>query len=325
MSQQDLIDRIVASLNEAAFDDARWPATSALIDEACRMKGNMLVHGEGRTQDDVEIFLARFCYRGQRHHEWEREYFRVYHPMDQLFLGTHLGPRWLVDRDTDLSVLASARQRWLGTVPDNRELGARLEVGHRVSQSVTVSGRAAWHGRRYRTRTALDGPVWDASLRGAWVITPTVRADLSLGYGRERPRRERERNSSRWLGVGVGVILPFGFTVSGGGDVRWTNYEPGWHPFVPDGGARNDRTHSLRASVHNRAFTLMGFSPALVVVREERATNAQAHDYERTRESFASCSSSENAPMILLEDWPLLLILVCGLLIVGMMVIFRLL
>ena len=43
------------------------------------------------------------------------------------------------------------------------------------------------------------------------------------------------------------------------------------------------RTHSLRASVHNRAFTLYGFSPELVVVREERATNAQLYDYERTR------------------------------------------
>ena len=31
------------------------------------------------------------------------------------------------------------------------------------------------------------------------------------------------------------------------------------------------------------------------------------------------------APMILLDDWPLLLIVVCGLLIVGMVVIFRLL
>ena len=202
---------------------------------------------------------------------------------DQLFLGTHLGPRWLVDRDTEVSLLASARQRWVGTVPDNRALGARLEVGHRVSQSVTVSGRASWHGRRYRTRTALDGPVWDASLRGVWVITPTVRADLSLGYGRERPRRERERNRSRWLGAGVDVILPLGFSVGGGGEVRWTDYGPGWRPFVPDNGARADRTRSLRASVHNRAFTLMGFSPALVVVREERATNAQAHDYERTR------------------------------------------
>ena len=123
----------------------------------------------------------------------------------------------------------------------------------------------------------------DASLRGVWVITPTVRADLSLGYGRERPQRTRARNESRWLGAGVDVILPLGFTVGGGGDVRWTDYETGWFPHTPPGENRADRTHSLRASVHNRAFTLLGFSPELVVVREERETNAQAHDYERTR------------------------------------------
>ena len=152
---------------------------------------------------------------------------------DQLFLAAHLGPRWLVDRETEVSLLASAQQRWLGTVKDHHALGARLEVGHRLSQSVTVSGRAAWHARRYRTRTTLDGPVVDASLRGAWVVTPTVRADLSLGYGRERPQRTRARNESRWLGAGVDVILPFGFTVGGGGDVRWTDYEAGWGRHVP--------------------------------------------------------------------------------------------
>ena len=202
---------------------------------------------------------------------------------DQLFLGTHLGPRWLVDNDTSLSVLASARQRWTGTAPNNRELGVRFEAGHRVSGSVTVSGQASWHERRYRTQTHLDGPNWDASLRGVWVVSPTVRADLSLGYGRERPRSRPNRNDSRWLGAGVDVILPLGFTVGAGGDVRWTDYGRGWAPFVRDGGAREDRTHSLRASVHHRAFTLFGFSPELVVVREERKTNAQLHDYERTR------------------------------------------
>ena len=204
---------------------------------------------------------------------------------DQFFLAAHLGPRWLVDRATSLSLLASARQRWLGTVPDNRELGARLEVGHRVSQSVTVSGQASWHGRRYRTaaRSYLDGPVCDASLSGAWVVTPTVRTNLSLGYGRERPRFERDRNSSRWLGAGVSVILPLGFSVGGGGEVRWTDYGRGWGLHIPDGSAREDRTRSLHASVHHRAFTLYGFSPELVVVREERATNAQLYDYERTR------------------------------------------
>ena len=83
MSQQDAFDRIVAALHDAAFDDARWSATSALIDDACRAKGNMLVFGDGQSQGDVEIFMTRFCYRGQRDEEAEREYFRVYYPRDE--------------------------------------------------------------------------------------------------------------------------------------------------------------------------------------------------------------------------------------------------
>ena len=205
---------------------------------------------------------------------------------DQLYLGTHLGPRWLVDRATSLSLLASARRRWLGTVPDSRDLGTRLEVGRRMSPRVTLFGQASWHGRRYRTRARsyLNGPVLDASLRGAWVVTPTVRAELSGGYGRERPRVMRQRNRSRWLGTGVSVILPEGFTVGGGGEIRWTNYNGNWWPFTRAfGEARDDRTRSLRASVHNRGITVGGFSPELVLVHEERTTNAQLHDYERTR------------------------------------------
>ena len=202
---------------------------------------------------------------------------------DQLFLGTHLGPRWLMDKSTEGSLLASARQRWIGTAPDNRELGARLEVGRRVSPRATVSGRASWHDRSYRTRDYLDGPVMDASLRGFWVVMPTVRAELSAGYGRERPEQERARNRSRWLGAGVTVILPAGFTVGGGGEVRWTDFEDAWFPHTPTGEKRADRTRSVHLSIHNRAFTLYGFSPELVAVYEERDTNAQLYDYERTR------------------------------------------
>ena len=83
MSQQDPFDRIVAALHDAALDDARWEAASALIDDACGAKGNMLVFGEGRSQEDAEIYMARLCYRGQRHEEWERRYFADYYPRDE--------------------------------------------------------------------------------------------------------------------------------------------------------------------------------------------------------------------------------------------------
>ena len=83
MSQQDALDRIVGALHDAALDESRWPAASALIDEACRTKGNMLVFGDGQRLDDGAILMARFCYRGQRDEAGEREYFRDYYARDE--------------------------------------------------------------------------------------------------------------------------------------------------------------------------------------------------------------------------------------------------
>ena len=93
----------------------------------------------------------------------------------------------------------------------------------------------------------------------------------------------RERHERYRAGGAVSVILPRGFTVGGGGEYRWTDYEAGWFPHVPDGGAREDRTWSARASVYNRGITLYGFSPEVSVVHEVRKSNAQLYDYERTR------------------------------------------
>ena len=76
-------ERILGSLHAGVLDDTRWPGTSALIDEFCGAKGNFLIFGDGAAQDDVDILFARFCYRGQRHAELERQYFEVYHAVDE--------------------------------------------------------------------------------------------------------------------------------------------------------------------------------------------------------------------------------------------------
>ena len=82
MNPQDAFDRILVSLHDAMLDDAHWPATSALVDKACRIKGNMLVFGKRRPDGDVQVFLARFCHRGERRQDWERLYYEVYHALD---------------------------------------------------------------------------------------------------------------------------------------------------------------------------------------------------------------------------------------------------
>ena len=83
MSPYDTFERILASLHEATLDDVQWLATASLIDEACRTTGNMLVFGERHPDDEVDIYLTRFCHRGQRRQDWERQYYQAYHPWDE--------------------------------------------------------------------------------------------------------------------------------------------------------------------------------------------------------------------------------------------------
>ena len=82
MTYQDAFERIMASVHVAMLDDTRWPATSALIDEACGLKGNALWVGEGPV-DDRRVLACGSYYRGLRRTDLEREYLEVYHPINE--------------------------------------------------------------------------------------------------------------------------------------------------------------------------------------------------------------------------------------------------
>ena len=202
--------------------------------------------------------------------------------LDRMTVAGHLGPRWLATRTTEASLLASVRQQWQADEPDHRDLGLRAEVRQRLSRRTTATVHASRHERRYDERTNLDGPVTDISLGASWAATPTLRIDAAVGWGRERPESKTHRHSRRWVQTGFTTSLPWGFTLGGSGALRWTDYEGNWFPFTTDGSARSDLIRNLRVSVHNRGFTLGGFSPQLSLVHETRTSNAQLHDYERT-------------------------------------------
>ena len=202
---------------------------------------------------------------------------------DRTAAGLHLGPRVLIDPLTEASVLATASQEWSAGQRTNHSVGSRLELRRRLSRQVTAQVHASWQERDYRASDNLDGPLTAFSLGGSWVVSPTVQVDAGVGYSQERPEAEQWRNAARWMRAGISVALPYGFTVGGSGQYRWTDYEGNWFPFVPDGSAREDETRILRLSVLNRSVTVFGFSPQLVFVNEERTSNAQLYDYQRNR------------------------------------------
>ena len=134
MSEQPAFERILASLYDAVIDDARWPATSALIDEACGITGNDLMVGEGPKDDVRARFVGVYC-RGQRREDLEREYLQNYHPTDERV------PRF--------------RQ-----LPDSRLAHvAELYTAEELKTSPTYNEALARAGQQDGVNTRLDGPV----------------------------------------------------------------------------------------------------------------------------------------------------------------------
>ena len=201
---------------------------------------------------------------------------------DRMTVAGHVGPRWLIGRGTEASLLASVRQHWIADEADHRDIGARTELRHRLSRRTTGHVTLSRHERRYEERDRLDGPVTDLSLGVGWVASPTIRIDAAVGWGKDRPETERYRNERRWMRLAATAALPLGFTVGASGTLRWTEYEGDWFPFTEDGSPRSDITRHLRVFAHNRGFTVGGFSPQVSLVREDRTSTAQLHDYERT-------------------------------------------
>ena len=83
MSEWEAFERILASLHDAAFEPSRWSSATALIDEALRAHGSSMVFGDGESDENIRIYFAWSFFRGQRHRDIEREYFKTYYRQDE--------------------------------------------------------------------------------------------------------------------------------------------------------------------------------------------------------------------------------------------------
>ena len=83
MSEREAFDRILASLHEVALDPTHWSTATALIDDTLRAHGSSMAFGDGRSEEDIQIYFAWEFFRGQRHRELKRDYFENYYALDE--------------------------------------------------------------------------------------------------------------------------------------------------------------------------------------------------------------------------------------------------
>ena len=169
MNPPDIFDRILLSMHDAMLDDAHWPATSSLIDEACGIRGNALVIGRGQSQKDADIFFSRFCYRGERRPDRERWYFELYYPGDERI------PR--------IAQLSDGKLVHIPTLYTERELKTSAAYNEALPRGRYQNG----------LNVRLDGPqassiVWtlaDATKSGGWQSAQIAMVERLLPHIRQ--------------------------------------------------------------------------------------------------------------------------------------------
>ena len=137
MSRQEEFDGVVAGIHEAIFDEDRWVSVSAMIDEACGMKGNHLMVVD-EIGADAEIIHGKLIYRGVHAKELERRGLEDYFWRDPRI------PRMfeLPDaRATPMSSLYSERE--LRTVPAYNEMLRMAEA--RNGLNIRMDGAGGLH------------------------------------------------------------------------------------------------------------------------------------------------------------------------------------
>ena len=121
------------------------------------------------------------------------------------------GPRWLVDADSDVSLLASVRRLWRAGAPDFDEHGIRIETSRRLTQRMTAGVQVSRHTRSRRLSTGLDGPVMDVTVQAGFVALPDCPAQRRRGLGARTAGCRRGEALPPYAAVGaarVSVDLP---------------------------------------------------------------------------------------------------------------------
>ena len=172
MDEQDAFQRILASLYGAMLDDAGWPATSALIDDACGVTGNTIMVGEGPKDDVRALFVGAYC-RGQRREDQERDYLENYHPTDERV------PRFRQLPDGRLvHVKDQYTAEELKTSPTYNELLRRTRYQNGLS--VRLDGPDGCH-ITWGLRDPVDSDGWDSSrVEMVTALLPHIRQFVSV-------------------------------------------------------------------------------------------------------------------------------------------------
>lgn len=128
MKDEATFGRVLASLQEAALDPARWPGFSAAVDEALGVHGSSMLFGGGESSEDARIAFQWTCTRGQRRHDLEELYYGTYYPLDERVPLLRHAPDGRLYHNTELFTERELKTSPVYDVFSNKNCGDAVNV-----------------------------------------------------------------------------------------------------------------------------------------------------------------------------------------------------
>ncbi len=134
------------------------------MDEACGANGNIVVIGDEGAAGEVEISLARICFRGRRSAYWERRYFEQFYRSDERIPRLRQLPH---GRLVDVRSLYTACERKRSRAY-REQVRAGVEQGLNMRLTLPDGGKVTW-----QVGNPTDGDGWGSDqLRAVEALQP---------------------------------------------------------------------------------------------------------------------------------------------------------
>ncbi|HMO06478.1 MAG TPA: surface lipoprotein assembly modifier [Paracoccaceae bacterium] len=160
-----------------------------------------------------------------------------------------------------------------------RQAGLGLAVEHLASQRLRFTASAEWQAQDHPDEPFRDGSLLSARLGLDWAASPRTVVSVELPFLREKTRAAHLAHTDTGLGIGLRHAFPAGLAIGAhvfAGSNRYDGVYPGF------GVARRDRVQSLRLSISDSRFRILGQIPELSVTRRRQGSNIPLHDVTST-------------------------------------------
>ena len=194
----------------------------------------------------------------------------------------YAGPRFLLDNNAEISVLATGAHRWYGGKDLNEAFGARIEGEKPLGSRFLLDGAISWQNQTYLqpAYSAYSGPVYSAN----GVLTYAQASGFLRGVAgvvRESTRLGPLSDTQYILGAGIfRHTLPLRFSAYVSSQVAVARYDD---PIGAFGRTRHDIQVDTRVSLSNAKLAVGRFTPIVSYIHTDRFSNIPIYAYDRDR------------------------------------------